>query len=356
MHIFNTRFDRLLVRAGLKKAKHPRRRAASRTHDPTPRTRWRVQAHPVHRSRTATPRSLQSAEWLIPRDEVEMAPEPFRVGSFGKIHRGTWLGSRVVVKRVDLETASVRCAFLREAGIWKNLRHPHVVPLYGVCISFADHANQPGLFICQEAENGSLRDYLFNERQAGRSPPVWRALRDAALGLRFLHQRGIVHGDLKGNNILVNKAGVAMLTDFGLSFIPGQEGSSTPREAIGAFQWKAPELLGANCSAPTFESDVYAFGMCIVEALRGGPPWGALPDAAVRYSLLKVHAGAGLRKTISRILPRPVNVKNKEHWAFVKQLCAFDPADRLKLPQVIRMLETFAQDEATPANAAQESL
>ncbi|KAH7474539.1 U-box domain-containing protein 34 [Phytophthora ramorum] len=289
-----------------------------------------------------------------------MAPVPFRVGSFGKIYHAVWLGSRVIVKLVDLETPAIRCAFLKEAAIWRHLHHPHIVPLYGTCISPRGETDEQGLFVCEEEENGSLRDYFFNEIQAGRTPAVWRALRDAALGLHFLHRRGIVHGDLKGNNILVNKAGVVKLTDFGLSFMPGREVStSTPGEAIGAFQWKAPELFGTNCSLPTFESDVYALGMCIVEALRGGSPWGALPEAAVRYSLLKMKrpaAEAGLRRTISRVLPRPVNVKNDKHWAFVKQLCAFEPSERLKLRDAIRILEQFTREETMLEHSRTQSM
>ncbi|KAG7393895.1 hypothetical protein PHYPSEUDO_000072 [Phytophthora pseudosyringae] len=303
---------------------------------------------------------MLTENWLIPRHEVRINPEPFRVGGFGKIYHGTWLGSRVVIKRIDLEPTKSRCAFLREAAIWKNLHHPHVAQLYGACFSFSEQKDQPGLFVCELAENGSLQDFLFNESQAGRPPPVWRALRDAALGLLFLHQRGIVHGDLKCNNILVNKAGVAMLTDFGLSSIPERDGfCGNPCEPIGAFQWKAPELFGTDCSAATFESDVYAFGMCIVEALRGGSPWGVLPDAAVKYNIKKFKraaAKAGITRTISRVLPRPVNVKNDKHWAFVKQLCAVEPSERLELPDVVRILEEFAQDEATPSSSRMQSM
>ncbi|KAK1945007.1 putative serine/threonine-protein kinase drkB [Phytophthora citrophthora] len=274
---------------------------------------------------------------------------PFRVGGFGKIYHGTWLGSRVVIKLIDLVSNKTRREFLREAAIWKKLHHPHVIQLFGACMSLSEQSDKPGLFICEEAEKGSLRDYLFNERQAGRSPPVWRTLRDAALGLVYLHQRGIVHGDLKGNNILVSQSGVAKLTDFGLSSI---QGCSDPCEAIGAFQWKAPELFGTNCSAATFEADVYAFGMCVVEALRGGSPWGSLPDAAVKYCLKKAKRAAskpGMGMTMSQVLPRPVSVENDDHWAFVKQLCAFDPSERLKLPDAIKILDQFALDEATQA-------
>ncbi|KAJ8554787.1 hypothetical protein ON010_g9697 [Phytophthora cinnamomi] len=164
-----------------------------------------------------------------------------------------------------------------------------------------------------------------------------------------MHQRGIVHGDLKCNNILVSKTGIAMLTDFGQSCMPAQDGRS--REPIGAFQWKAPELFEPDCRAPTFEPDIYAFGMCVVEAWRGGSPWGSQPDAAIRYTLVKMKraaAQAGYQRSISTcITPRPGNVKSDQHWGFVEQLCAFEPSERLKLNEAISILEKFAQDEAT---------
>lgn len=120
-----------------------------------------------------------------------------------------------------------------------------------------------------------------------------------------------------------------------------------PSRSIGAFQWKAPELFEPECSAPTFESDVYAFGMCVMEALRGGSPWGPLPDAAIRYALVKLKrtlAQGGYQRSISTcIMPRPANVKTDQHWAFVKQLCAFEPSKRLKLNDAITILERFAE-------------
>ncbi|RLN02236.1 hypothetical protein BBJ28_00000224 [Nothophytophthora sp. Chile5] len=273
---------------------------------------------------------------------------PFHVGSFGKVYRGTWLGSPVVVKCVDVQSNEARSAVLREAAIWKRLHDRHIVPFYGACLKPGENSDDPSFLVCEEAANGSLRNFLFNEKQAGRSP-VWRTLRDAALGLHFLHQKGIVHGDLKGNQILVNEAGVAMLTDFGMSSIPARTVAPRHHEAVGAFQWKAPELLGPDGSAPTIESDVYAFGMCVVEALCGGPPWGDFPDVAIKFSLLKIKESAarsGLQRTIStRIMPRPVQITNEKHWAFVRQLCAFEPSKRLKLPEAIEILEQFAQEE-----------
>jgi serine/threonine protein kinase len=93
---------------------------------------------------------------------------------------------------------------------------------------------------------------------------------DAAKGLDYLHERGIVHGDLKGNSILVCD-GIAKLADFGLSAfaMSAREDSSG---ALGAFRWKAPECLAG--SGPTFASDIYSFAMCIVEVISEDFPWG----------------------------------------------------------------------------------
>lgn len=74
----------------------------------------------------------------------------------------------------------------------------------------------------------------------------------------------IVHGNLKGNNILVCNDSTK-LADFGLSIFAGRAAPTDCIGARGAFRWKAPEVL--NGSVPTFESDVYSFGMCVIEAM-----------------------------------------------------------------------------------------
>ncbi|EGZ30248.1 hypothetical protein PHYSODRAFT_391381, partial [Phytophthora sojae] len=105
---------------------------------------------------------------------------------------------------------------------------------------------------------------------------VWRLLHGAALGLQFLHEKKIVHGDLKCNQILVTEEKTAKLTDFGFSFALME---SKPTTSTGAVRWKAPELLRSESCSLTFESDVYSFGMCVVEAVSGNVPWGThLPN------------------------------------------------------------------------------
>ncbi|KAG6971514.1 hypothetical protein JG688_00004419, partial [Phytophthora aleatoria] len=184
-----------------------------------------------------------------------------------------------------------------------------------------------------EAKNGKLLDYLYHAREEGRSL-VWRKLLDAALGLHFLHERHIVHTDLKCNQILVSKDGVAMLTDFGLSFLTTEQ--SEDDKTVGAIRWKAPEVIRkGNPVAPNALSDVYSFGMCVVEAVTGDVPWGQhVPDPVVKFHV-----------TRKKFIPRPKAFNSDAEWELVEKMCAFEPSERIKLSDAIEKIRGFAEEE-----------
>ncbi|GMF80418.1 unnamed protein product [Phytophthora fragariaefolia] len=218
---------------------------------------------------------------FIPAHEVQFDKfDEFSRGGFGKVYRGSWKQAEVVVKKVKLRTEEDRAAFLNEVEVWHKLYHPNVVRLYGAC-----HI-QRAFFVCEYASKGQLDDYL-------RSYPdeVWQKLYEAALGLRYLHVKRIVHGDLKCNNILIASDGSVKLTDFGLSSMttdavdctvePECEVESSGHISVGAIRWKAPEVLRGEKS--TFASDIYSFGMCILEAVSGVYPWGKTLYPVVKY-------------------------------------------------------------------------
>jgi len=107
-----------------------------------------------------------------------------------------------------------------------------------------------------------------------------KLLMDATRGLIYMHDQGIVHGDLKGLNILINKTGRAVLADFSLiTLIPDQSTFLSTCIDGGTVRWMSPELLdpekfGLKKSHPTPESDCYALGMVIYEIISGCPPYG----------------------------------------------------------------------------------
>ncbi|KAE9043087.1 hypothetical protein PR001_g2992 [Phytophthora rubi] len=102
--------------------------------------------------------------------------------------------------------------FRREVAIWFTLSHPHVVRLFGAC-----HVGRP-FFVCEYATNGTLVSYLRQHPDE-----LWSKLHEAALGVQYLHARGVVHGDLKGNNIVIGSDMKAKVTDFGLSSVTSSE-------------------------------------------------------------------------------------------------------------------------------------
>jgi len=125
-------------------------------------------------------------------------------------------------------------------------------------------------------------------------------LGDAAASLQYLHSQSVVHGDLSGSNVLIDGNGRACISDFGLSVLLTELGESTyteSRHVGGALRWIAPELLDNEVPEdeehplhlfPTPQSDVYSFGMVILQVLTGRVPYHYYPrDSVVQSAILK---------------------------------------------------------------------
>lgn len=135
-----------------------------------------------------------------------------------------------------------------------------------------------------------------------------------------------MHADLKCDNILVSGDGRAKLIDFGLSCLHTVDGG----KCQGAERWKAPECLKGK--GPTFASDVFSFGMCIVQAVSGSSLWGlTMPNSVVRYHVVRAQ------------LPTKPDALTPVQWELVKRMCRFEPDDRLDLDFVVKVLGYFAK-------------
>lgn len=270
-------------------------------------------------------------DWFVPPHEVKFdAGSLFARGAFGAVYRGTWNGADVVVKSALLNDKNSREMFLNETTIWSKIQHPNVVRLFKAC-----HVGNP-FFVCEWAANGTLSDYLSRDNVRFKT---WAKLHEAALGLKHLHtKQKVVHGDLKCNNILISTDGSAKLSDFGLSFelTSEQEEVFRPLCEIGAINWKAPEVASGNTRG-TFASDVYSFGMCIVEAVTGRVPWGMLPATTVRIQLRR------------RALPKQPSEMNDVQWKLVKRMCVWEPAARINISTVTETLAELALQESAAA-------
>jgi hypothetical protein len=266
-------------------------------------------------------RSVVVPEWFIPSYEIELG-EFLGQGSFGAVYRGKWFDTDVVIKILLKDTPEQRRDFVREADVWFALNHPNVVHLFGAC-----HVGPRPFFVCEFAGRWTLNQYRSHSSYDDDMMSFY--LHAMAAGLQSLHEHGIVHGDLKGNNILLDEDSLPKLADFGLSrFVrDDDEEESDGVGALGAYRWKAPECLSG--SRPTFASDVFSLAMCIIEAKTGEYPWGTMDDAVVKFH---VKRGA---------LPdRPECFSNYE-WDLVTRMCCFDPSERIDMAEVVQRLDRW---------------
>ncbi|KAF8598604.1 kinase-like protein [Ceratobasidium sp. AG-I] len=146
----------------------------------------------------------------------------------------------------------------REIYMWSKAKHPNIHELQGIVI-FRDCLSMVSPWM----DNGNLRQYIEKKPNANR----YRLCVDVAEGVSYLHSITMVHGDIKGINILVSQQGVAKLSDFDHSILSDSSlrFSATTRTDGGTVRWMAPELLlhSDENTAPskTTQTDVYALGM-----------------------------------------------------------------------------------------------
>lgn len=272
--------------------------------------------------------SLTSKSWAIDPFDIELI-ERFDGGEF----RAKWLNADVVVKLYIPDATTV--TFAEEITTWYQLRHPNVIKLYGAC--GVGHL----LFVQEYASNGSLVDYLAERDRRGERRTPWKFLHEAALGLAYLHERGIVHGNLRSSNILVGNDGVAKLADFMLT-IPTRDTKYRGR-TYGSVQWNAPEQ--GRYTKPSFESDIYSFGLCILAAVSGKTPW----KDSTNFRCEKSEWNPA-DDPESLYAPVPL----AEHTRYIaSRLCCLSPMNRVAAATVVQILENLAEREA---NATQTEL
>ncbi|KAF8639293.1 hypothetical protein AX17_001604 [Amanita inopinata Kibby_2008] len=285
--------------------------------------------------------------WTITRYEIDREEKIGR-GFFSDVYKGKWRGRTVAIK-VLLDTTP-RKLFINEIEIWKSLHHPNVLELYGASSAtsdppwffvspYAKHGSLPeylrhlvldvGVLAPTLGSSGSLghgnrspfssrrpspvRDSLLKSSLSASLPGhgerplsvtdvpnewnLYRFMHEIARGMEYLHSvkvvrgdvevRGILHGDLKAANILVDDRFHCVISDFGQSEMKSEayrlSGMPLPH---GTLRWQAPELM-AGAADLTPAMDVYSFSICCIEVLlMGRIPWSFHDDNDVRRFVL----------------------------------------------------------------------
>jgi serine/threonine protein kinase len=226
------------------------------------------------------------------------------VGGMGHVYRAVGPdGVSVAIKLIKQDLArdeTFRRRFQLEARIAQTVRHPHVVPV----LETGEHEGL--LFMAEEyVDGGSLEDRL-KEGPLDVQTTVTMC-EQVADGLEALWAAGMVHRDVKPANILLDRQGVAYITDFGLA--KDSQGSvlTQPGQALGSMDYMSPEQIrGEKVTAGT---DVYALGCVVFECISGRPPFADRRGMKVLWAHLQdePESLADLRPGISPTFARAVN-------------------------------------------------
>ena len=223
-------------------------------------------------------------------------------GYFSDVYRGRWRDQTVAVK--VLTQATSRRVFDHEMTLWQSLDHPNVLPLLGA----SSAAGEPPWFLVSPfMKNSNLVDYLRQAKRPVDSAMERRMVYEVAKGMAYLHRRGVMHGDLKGTNILIDDDGHCVISDFGQSEMKNEafrlsgthparklpyyslvDGFADEDAPGGTLRWQAPEIMGgATAGHLTYHVDVYAFSIVCVEIFSHGQlPWGIVDDDTYRRLVL----------------------------------------------------------------------
>ncbi len=175
------------------------------------------------------------------------------------------------------EDARFRERFRREGEVQARLDHPHIVTVHEAGES------RYGLFLAMRMVRGPrLKDLIVSrDLNAQRTVNILSPIADA---LDAAHDEGLIHRDIKPQNILIASRDHAFLADFGLTKLPGEKSLTETGQFMGTLDYVAPEqIVGEPASA---RSDVYAFGAVLCECLTGSVPYPRDNEAAVLYAHL----------------------------------------------------------------------
>jgi tRNA A-37 threonylcarbamoyl transferase component Bud32 len=202
---------------------------------------------------------------------------PLGSGGMALVFRGRDLRMRRVVAlktlrpeyRRDPET---RARFRREARTMAFLRHPHVARVFDL------YEDEDAPWVVLEYVPGQSLKELVRERGPLPLPEIAGILEQVADALGHLHDRGLVHLDVKPQNLILTPEGIVKLIDFGLAQQAGGPQETVGGLTFGTAAYLSPEqACGEVVDATT---DVYALGCVVYELLTGQPPFGgdAVPD------------------------------------------------------------------------------
>jgi serine/threonine protein kinase len=218
--------------------------------------------------------------------------------------------------------------FTREAKTSASLEHPHIVPVY-------DYGTQNGIsyVVMRYLTGGSLAERLDHSTRTGRPLPslseTAQIIRQLASALDYAHERGVIHRDVKTNNVMFDNQGTAFLVDFGIAKLTYSTSALTGTGmSVGTPSYMSPEQWRGEPVTPA--ADQYALGVTAYAMLTGRLPFEAETPFALMHKHLNeqptpVQAFRGdlpgaVRDVVSRALAKDPTARYETTSAFARDL------------------------------------
>jgi serine/threonine protein kinase len=202
--------------------------------------------------------------------------------------------------------------FQREARTAAQLEHPNIISIYRV-----GRSGRVIYFVMKFLRGGSLSTVVA-ERKKLTPPEIRRLLLEAGSALGYAAQRGIVHRDIKPDNIMFDEFGQCVLTDFGIAKAASGQKLTGTGMSIGTPHYMSPEQ--ARAQSIDGRSDIYSLGVVAYQCLTGTVPYDGEDSFSIGY------------KHITEPIPTPSLITADERRIFevIKRMLMKDPADRFQ--------------------------
>ncbi|KAJ4880415.1 mitogen-activated protein kinase kinase kinase 16 [Raphanus sativus] len=231
-------------------------------------------------------------------------------------------GEMLAVKSADLSSS----AFLqREQSILSTLSSPHIVKYIGSCLTRENDRTVYNILM-EYVSGGSLHDLIKNSGGKLPEAAIRSHTRQILKGLKYLHGRGIVHCDLKSQNVLVEQNGaVSKIADMGCAKLVSESGFS------GTPVFMAPEV--ARGEEQRFPADVWGLGCTVIEMMTGSSPWPEVNDVVA----------AMYRIGFSGESPEVPELLSEKGRDFVMRCLRNDPKQRWTVEELLK--HPFLEEE-----------
>lgn len=268
-------------------------------------------------------------EWSADMSQLLIGSK-FASGRHSRIYRGVYKQKDVAIKLIsqpeedeDL-AAFLEKQFASEVSLLLRLGHPNIITFIAAC-------KKPPVFciITEYLAGGSLGKFLHHQ-QPNILPLklVLKLALDIARGMKYLHSQGILHRDLKSENLLLGEDMCVKVADFGISCLESQCGSA--KGFTGTYRWMAPEMIKEKHH--TKKVDVYSFGIVLWELLTGKTPFDNMTPEQAAYAVSHKNA-------------RPP-LPSKCPWAFsdlINRCWSSNPDKRPHFDEIVSILEYYTE-------------